>query len=331
MRLLAAVEKQLRLLAAENPGEGRNPYPEGLWRAFVSLVALFEASDDEERERRTRAGIPELDFSEKDISAIRESLYDRSDEDSEQTFQTLKELLQDARSLLDGTQEENREGARTIVADLHLAFESIASLWEQAGFRGLSRCFAQHSTRLQSNRPDSELPPEMIADFIDTILQAECALVEFNHAPATRTEAETWENRPLTEILQDSLLKTAQLAVMGESEIHLNEIKELLGDVSSGYSGEEVLPELESAFQVVTGSARIIGLDRLADLTAKCLVFAKEFLFSSESEQLVANYWEVFADSIACLEYYISNCKSGHQEDEAPLDTASECLHSLGV
>lgn len=333
IRLLAAVEKQLRLLAAENPGEGRNPYPEGLWRAFVSLVALIDAKDDDESERRARAGIPELDFTEKDVSAIRKSIAEESDDDSRELFQTLKELIADTRSMLDSSQDEvaDANAANPIVVALYEAFDAIGSLWEQTGFHGLSRRFKQYSVRLQSNRPDAELPLEMIVEFVDANIQAECALIEFNYVPPSKEDARQWESRPLTEILQTSLLKTAQTAVMDESGLHLAEVKEMLGNVSSGYAGDEVLPELESALQVIGGSARIMELNRLAELSSRCLAFVKKKLFTDQTEQLVENYWEVFADSIACLDYYIDNCKSGNKEDEAALDIADECLLSLGV
>ena len=168
-------------------------------------------------------------------------------------------------------------------------------------------------------------------EFIDAILQSECALLEFDYIPPSKIQAKEWERRPLSEILQVSLLKTAQIAVMNESSTRLAEVKEILNEISSGYVGDETLPELESALLAISGSARLVQFTRLADLTSKSLRFVKETLFSDQTEQLVENYWEVFADSITCLEYYIDNCKSGYIEDETALDIANECLLSLGV
>jgi hypothetical protein len=332
VRLLAAVEKQLRLLAAENPGEGRNPYPEGLWRAFVSLAALNKAKNAEESERRLAAEIPELDFTELDIIGIRRSILGDASVDRRELFKSLKDLVADARALLDSERSEEAEiNSAGIIVELSETFEKLVTPWEQAGFDGMSRRFKQYSTRLQSFRPDEDLSTEMLGEFVDAILQAECALAEFQNTPPTDKKAKSWENRPLIVILQDSLLKTAQITVMDESEIHLGEAKEMLSDVAAGYAGEELIAELESVFQVICGSARMLDMVRLVELTNRCVHYIREVLFIDPAEQKVSNYWEVFADCIACLEYYISGCKSGDRDNERSLDIASECLTSLGV
>lgn len=331
IRLLAALEKQLRLLAAENPGSGRNPYPEGLWRAFVSLVALLEPKDSDELERRERIGIPKLGFTEQEISAIRKEIIEDVGGEGRKIFRSLKDLIWNTRYLLD-TPENGLAGDNSAaIKELQKAFDTMASLWAETGFQGLSRIFKQFSQRLQMSNPESEFSEEMMVEFIDAILQSECALLEFNYVPPSKGQAKQWESRPLTEILQVSLLKSAQVAVMAELGLHLGEIKEILNEVSMGYSNEEILPELETALLVISSSAALIRFDRLAKLASRCLTFVKETLFSTQTDQLVANYWEVFADSITCLEYYIDNCKSGYQEDEAALDIADECLSSLGV
>ncbi len=331
VRLLSAVEKQLRLLAADNVDHGRNPYPEGLWRAFVSLTALIEARDDEDQQRRNDVGIPSLDFTEQDVSAIRRTISGESVDNGQEVFNTLAEMVSGARALVDVTQREEAGSAVGLVAELHGAFDAIETLWEEAGFSGLARRFRQFSARLQSNRPDSELPPEMIAEFIDAILQAECALVDFQHVRPSKQDAQAWERQPLTQVLQTSLLKTAELAVMNESGVHLGEIKEMIDNVASGYAAAEIVPTLESAFNTICGSARIMELNRFAELGSRSLTFVKNTLLSSPVDQQVENYWEVFADCIACLEYYIDSCKVGGRADEAPLDIANECLTSLGV
>jgi HPt (histidine-containing phosphotransfer) domain-containing protein len=331
IRLLAVVEKQIRLLTADNPGDGRNPYPEGLWRAFVSLVALIETKDSEERERRIRVGIPELGFFERDISEIRKFIIDDEGRDEAKVFRSLKDLIWNTRYVLDIPENGHIGGDSSVIVELQEAFDKMASLWQETGFDGLSRRFKQFSTKLESSEPGAELSQELMVEFIDTILQSECALLEFDYIPPSKIQAKEWESRPLSEILQVSLLKTAQVAVMNESGTRLAEVKEILSEISSGYVGDETLPELESALLAISGSAHLVQFTRLADLTSKCLRFVKEILFSEQTEQLVENYWEVFADSITCLEYYIDNCKSGYREDETALDLANECLLSLGV
>ncbi len=331
IRLLSAVEKQLRLLAAENPAGGRNPYPEGLWRAFVSLVALTETINEDEEVRRSRVGIPELDFTEQDITGIRKFITDNKGDDEARSFRVLKDLIWDTRYLLDIPENGFIENDSTVITELKEAFGKMASLWQANGFDGLSRRFSQFNVRLESSQPEARLPQEMMVEFIDTILQSECALLEFNYIPPSKLQAREWESRPLSEILRTSLLKTAQIAVMTEASARLSQVKEILGEISSGYVSDEVIPELESALVSISGSSRVIGLDLLADLAEKCLKFIKETLFSPQVDQLIKNYWEVFADSITCLEYYVDSYKAGYIEDDTVLETASKCLESLGV
>ncbi|MBV1930548.1 MAG: hypothetical protein KUG71_02430, partial [Porticoccaceae bacterium] len=162
IRLLAVIEKQLRLLAVENSGDDRNPYPEGLWRAFVSLVALIETKDSEEQERRIRVGIPQLDFTEKDISAIRKFIIDDDGEDEAKLFRSLKDLIWNTRYVLDIPENTRIDGDSTVIAELQEAFNKMAALWNETGFEGLSRRFKQFSTKLESREAEVELSQELM-------------------------------------------------------------------------------------------------------------------------------------------------------------------------
>lgn len=331
IRLLAAVEKQLRLLSTDTPCAERNPYPEGLWRAFISLAALIESLDEQEKIRRQSVGIPDLKFTESQVMAIRRVMAGQTEEDPEAMVKALASLITSTRGLLDSTQIEGSDSGTKNIKELQEAFEDLAEQWSQAGFDGLSRRFRQFSARLQSSRPDSQLPIEMISEFIDAVLQCECALADFDHKLPGKDEAEAWEKQPLSSILQASLLKTAQLTVMDESSGQLNEVKEMISSIASGYAAEELLPEVESAFKVICGSAQIMGLCRLAEQAERCLAFIKQAISPDGTTPLIENHWEIFADSIACLEYYIDSCKLSGKADEAPLDIAGECLVTLGV
>ncbi|MBK8131806.1 MAG: hypothetical protein IPK48_03260 [Gammaproteobacteria bacterium] len=72
-RLLAAVEKQLRSLAGIRTGHTGNPYPEGLWRAFLALLALSNGRAS----HGDRLPVPKLDFDDADLEAIRVKVFGR--------------------------------------------------------------------------------------------------------------------------------------------------------------------------------------------------------------------------------------------------------------
>lgn len=330
LRLLAVVEKQIRLLVADNPASGRSPYPEGLWRAFVSLLALLEPQDEEERTRRQEIGVPELGFGEQDIASIRKYIVEDADGEAK-AFRSLKDLIWNTRFLLDVSEDRDNGPGSVAVDEVKEAFTQMARLWDESGFNGLSRRFKLLATRLPDTGADDALSQEMMVEMVDAILQSECALIEFDYVEPSRVRAREWESRPINDILQHSLLRTAQVAVLSEAAMRLDHIKELLTEVSAGYTGAEALPELESALEAIGASARMIQYTRLAELTDRSLKFVKEVVFAGQTSQLMENFWDVFADGISCLEYYIDNCKAGYREDEAPLDTAARCLSSLGV
>ncbi|OUS10282.1 hypothetical protein A9Q90_01305 [Gammaproteobacteria bacterium 54_18_T64] len=325
IRLLAAVEKQLRLLVATDQAGARNPYPEGLWRAFVSLLAMTDMSSDP---RAKQIGVPELLFSDSAISSVRNAITGELDADksileamalSAATLRTLLDLGPESVSLLNGDRLE----------ELNVGFGALAEECEQAGFRGLSRQYKQFCSRLESCS-DGELPTEILAEFTDAVLHVECALADFYGKTPQAEQIKAWEAQPLMSILQKSLLKTAQVAVVNETAARLSDIKQLVDNVASGYASAEVTPELELAFAEIEGSASMLNMVRLASLADRCLMLAKEVLFT-DAEGENGKPIEVFADTIVCLEYFLDGCMVGDAIDESSLDVANECLSSLGA
>lgn len=72
LRLLAAVEKQLRSLAGFRAAVRANPYPEGLWRAFLALLAMSTKRDSS----LDWVPLPALGFLDGDIERIRPRSWD---------------------------------------------------------------------------------------------------------------------------------------------------------------------------------------------------------------------------------------------------------------
>ena len=72
-RLLVVVEKQLRSLAGIRTGHTGNPYPEGLWRAFLALLSLSSGSAS----HADWLPVPKLDFDDAQLEAIRVKAFGR--------------------------------------------------------------------------------------------------------------------------------------------------------------------------------------------------------------------------------------------------------------
>ena len=323
IRLLAAVEKQLRLLAGEQQATSRNPYPEGLWRAFVSLLAMTDMSADP---RAKLIGVPELLFSDSAISSLRNAITGELDADKG-LFDALTQSVASLRMLLDSGGETAAEYSGYKLSALSAGFDEMAEECGLAGFRGLARQYKQFCSRLASCQ-ETGLSSEMLAEFTDAILHVECALADFYGKRPQAEQIKDWEDQPLMIVLQKSLLKTAQVAVVNETASRLSDIKQLVDNVASGYASAEVTPELELAFTEIEGSASMLNMQRLASLAQRCLNLAKEALFQDEEDGKAI---EVFADTIVCLEYFLDGCMVGDISDESSLDVANECLASLGA
>ncbi len=325
IRLLAAVEKQLRLLAAAERAGGRNPYPEGLWRAFVSLLAMTDMSNDP---RAKQIGVPELMFSDSAISSVRNGITGEGDADKD-IFEAMAISVASLRALLDNADESAALLGGEKLDELNIGFEALAEGCEEAGFRGLARQYKQFCSRLTSCE-DGGLPLELLSEFTDAILHVECAMADFYGKKPQPEQIKAWEDQPLITILQKSLLKTAQVAVVNETTSRLGDIKQLVDNVASGYASAEVTPELELAFMEIEGSASMLNMTRLASLSQRCLILAKEVLFS-ENDSENGKAIEAFADTIVCLEYFLDGCMVGDSIDESSLDVANECLSTLGA
>ncbi len=323
IRLLAAVEKQLRLLSATGHTEERNPYPEGLWRAFVSLLSMTDMSDDP---RARQIGVPELPFSDSAISSVRNAITGELDAEKS-IFEAMAISVASLRTLLDDGDESASLLNGEKLDELSEGFEALSEECEQAGFRGLARQYKQFCSRLKMTK-DAGLSPEMLSEFTDAILHVECAIADFYGKIPQAEQIKAWEDQPLLSILQKSLLKTAQVAVVNETTSRLGDIKQLVDNVASGYASAEVIPELELAFSEIEGSASMLNLTRLASLAQRCLILAKDELFSDGEDGKAI---EAFADTIVCLEYFLDGCMVSDAIDESSLDVANECLSTLGA
>jgi len=289
------------------------------------LLAMTDMSTDP---RARQIGVPELTFSDSAISSVRNEITGELDADKS-IFEAMALSVTSLRTLLDSGDESATLLNGEKLDELNVGFDALAEECEQAGFRGLARQYNQFCSRLQTCG-ENGVSFEMLSEFTDAILHVECAMADFYGKTPQAEQIKAWEGQPLMSILQKSLLKTAQVAVVNETGSRLSDIKQLVDNVASGYASAEVTPELELAFTEIEGSARMLNMTRLASLAQRCLNLAKEVLFK-DSDGESSKAIEVFADTIVCLEYFLDGCMVGDAMDESSLDVANECLSSLGA
>ena len=325
-RLFAAVEKQLRTLAGLRTGHAGNPYPEGLWRAFLALLSLSRRASG----REIWLPLPKLDFDDAELETIRSKVFGRSDGLAVWPLDELASCMVRLRNALDLSQEEESPPpglARSMQEDCSAVARSARSL----ELANLAERFLRHADTLQDALDAHRaLTEEELQDYADSILYLDCAVVEFAGTHPDRDDLAAWSRRPIAQIFQTSLLKTARNAVLAGAGTVLLEAKALLELLQDSVLTDEAWEELEDTFVVLRGCAVML---EDADLEA-VFVRAWEFLQTSRYHPELglndtSRNLEHFADMVISLEIHLDAIHSGTGEGSEALRTARECVAAL--
>ncbi|MGE3295943.1 MAG: hypothetical protein AB7I68_01185 [Porticoccaceae bacterium] len=325
-RLLAAVEKQLRTFAGIRTGPTGNPYPEGLWRAFLALLSLSSGRAG----REARLPVPELDFDDAELEAIRVKAFGR---DGGQVAWPLDELaarMVRLRSALDLSQEDDLLPP-TLVQGMQEDCVAVARRAHEVGLENLVARFERHGDTLQQALDQSRSPTSAeLQEYADSILYLDCAIVDFAGSNPDRADLAAWSSRSLDEILQASLLKTARNGVVIGASAVLSKAKALLEVLQDGVLTDEGWEEIEADFLALKACAIML------DDAALEAVFARgwEFLQTSRYHPALglndrSRNIEHFADMVVSLEIYLHAVRFGAGESGAALRTARECVSAL--
>jgi hypothetical protein len=171
---------------------------------------------------------------------------------------------------------------------------------------------------------------EELQEYADSILYLDCAVVDFAGSNPDRADLAAWSGRPLDEILQPSLLKTARNGVVIGASVVLLKAKALLEVLQDGVLTDDGGDEIEADFLVLKACAIM-----LEDAALEA-VFARgwEFLRTSRYHPGLglndrSRNIEHFADMVISLEIYLNAVRFGTGESDAALRTARECVSAL--
>ncbi|MBI2783348.1 MAG: hypothetical protein HYX64_04585 [Gammaproteobacteria bacterium] len=327
-RLLAAVEKQLRSLAGIRAGSTGNPYPEGLWRAFLALLSLSRG----QASRGDWLPVPKLDFDDAELEAIRVKVFGRDGGLAAWPLDELAAHMVRLRSALDLSQEDDLLPA-TLVRGMQQDCVAVARSAHELGLENLVMRFQRHGDTLQQTCEQARSPTaEELQEYADSILYLDCAIVDFAGTNPNRDDLAAWSNRPLAQILQTSLLKTARNGVVAGASTVLLEVKESFELLQDGVLTDDGWEELEANFIVLKGCA--VMLD---DSTLEAIfVRAWEFLRTIRHQPApcsgnIARNIEHFADMVISLEIHLNAIRFGAGESGEALRMARECVSALSL
>lgn len=328
LRLLAAVEKQLRSLVGIRAGKAGNPYPEGLWRAFLALLAMSATA---------RGGgpdwlpLPALGFGDAELERTRAEVFDRSEVAEPDAFEELGARAIRLRNVLDASQDGGTL-AESVLREMWIDCRQIAERAQHLGLDNIARRFREH-TRVLPEHPEG--PQRLAAGestaCADSVLYLECALAEFAGGGQPSPEAlAAWGQRPLDAVLSDGLASAARNSVLQESGTVLRAAKTRIEVLQDGIISDESWRDIDAGFLLLQGAARILALDPLADLLQR----AREFVQTSRYHPELglndrSRNLDLFADMVISLEVYLDSLRLGRDQQEDSLRIARECAAAL--
>ncbi len=333
LRLLAAVERQLKVLSTATEQPAKSPYPQGLWRAFLALLALTPPAGEEELEQRQKLAIPTLNITDQETAEVRKQLVREERDGLSAGFALLVDAVAELHSQMDLVQQSGEAVGRDALQPMGDKIAAIAQLCTELGLVQIGESLDKQRTALQDSADvRSEKNDELlIQGFADAVVYLDSLVAEFWGCTPSEEDIVSWNNRSAQQVLHSSLLKTAEHSVLTEMGIHLNSAKEIIDEVSAGLAGEESAERLREIFEAIRGSAILLGQSRLVDIAWRCKDFVDGQLFGGSATVSRDAALEVFADTIISMEYFLDNCRFGGAVDEQPLDLANECLNTLGA
>lgn len=324
LRLLAAVEKQLRLLAGLRVPVRANPYPEGLWRAFLALLAMSTKRDS----NLDWVPLPALGFLDGDIERIRTEVLGREKLPGPSPFQELERLALRLRNGLDATQD-GRPLAESVRRELDDDQRQVARIARDLGLTNIAERFGTHAG-LFSEDGAGYFGEDQVAALADSILYLECALADFAGANPSREQLDAWGTRSPQEILQSGLAKAARNTALVEMGAVLSGAKTCIEVLQDGIIADDGWRDIELGFAAIEGAAQVLAMPEVASIVQR----AREFVQTSRYHPELglndrARNLDLFADLVVGLEVYFDDLRHGRDHQSDSLRIARDCAAAL--
>lgn len=326
MRLLAAVEKQLRSLTGARATGRANPYPEGLWRAFLALLAISAPVSEENR--MDWLPLPDLGFVDDDLEHIRIGILGRVGPIEPGPFQALEQHGSRLREALVVAAQSGGILADPLLNDMDEACTRIAGLAAELGLANIASRFRGHGGEFVAGA--SPLEESRLAGCADSILYLECALADCAGANLSRDELTAWGERSLDDVLQAGFTGAARNCALVEAGAVLGTAKARIESLQDGIISDDSWRDIELGFAQLEGMACILDLAQLGAILRR----AREFVQTSRYHPELglndrARNLDLFADMVIALEVYLDALRRGRGQEADSLRVADECVAGM--
>lgn len=327
-RLLAAVEKQLRSLSGARTTKAGNPYPEGLWRAFLALLSM--SAEPAHGGALRWLQLPAIGFRDEDLERIRSEVFDRGEAVESRPMEELAERAQRLRNCIDAAQD-GRELAGSALGDMRADCQQVAQQAGSLGLDNIARRFQHHADTL-GERPDGPgwLAAAEAESYAESVLYLECALADFAGDSPSEAALASWGRRSLDEVLANDLAGAARTAALLEATAVLRDAKRQIETLQDGIISDDSWRDIDLGFQLLDGAAKLLALEELASIFQR----AREFVQTSRYHPELglndrSRNLDLFADMVIGLEVYLDSLRLGRDEQEGSLSVAAECAQAL--
>jgi hypothetical protein len=212
------------------------------------------------------------------------------------------------------------------------ASEALTRIVSTLVMLGLADAAAILKKQVQKLRDWSDLttkPAELeLQGMADALMQAENAIVTlkkryiYDNIPHVSTPAVN---------VSISQIDEARLLVVGEARIGLSMTKKAIGAFLESEFKTEHIENVPTALHSVAGALQMLELDRAAKILLGCEQFMERYLTPSVQHPANANQFDIMADALASVDYYLEGMEALQPIGDGVLTVAEASIIEMGL
>ena len=329
-RLLADIEKMLRLVATKGEEGLNSAAPENLKKDCLFLLMLTDISRPEIDSIRQSYSLPILDVPDNVIANERAAMHGPSLETIESVIKVLMEELRNAKDILEIASQNNSIEDEDL-ASLKDVIIRVADTLSVLNLQGPQQMLNEQRHNIENwNVSSNDVDSGDFLKVADTILYVESALSGLDRRELTIEELNKASNLTRKRIVANSQFTEAEQLVIKEAQSGIALAKRAITSyVDSNFDAAHIA-NVVTTLDTVRGGLHILNYNRAAAVIKSCCAFINDHIQSSDPGSQRHQLLETLADALISMEYYLAELEISHNINENILDVAEESLAALG-
>lgn len=326
-RILADIEKLMRVVVSEGEKGLQAPPRQGLKEDLLFLVMLTNAKSAEIDIIRKAYAMPAVEMDDSVIRSHRNAMHGPSLDTLESVISVLKDELRAAKDILEiasqnnGIVDEDAKTLRDVIA-------RVGDTLKVLNLSGPEATLREQLANIDAWTEDAGR--EQFLETADTVLYVESALSSLDRRELTVDDLNQATELTRKKIVAGSQLAEAERLVLEEAQSGIALSKRAITSyVDSNFDAAHIA-NVATTLRTVRGGLKILNYDRAAAVLKSCADFVSENTKSASAGTQRHQLLETLADALISLEYYLSELESNQQVNEKILEVAEESLAALG-